>query len=294
MVNPVGQPAIAADATPEDLVRRVLAETPVFRDLPRLIAYMISLPHRALRPDEVWVKDFGDFAFIVEPGRFFLHGDHRGEIHGVPFGPRARLIFAYFIQEAVSSPTLQVDRGGMSASQWFESLGLSIGGKTYTMVREQEMRVSAARFITTFRAYGYEGIAWDPLYISGMRGDPGLGRTVAQQHRNMVQLSQHLFNELAEHPSRIPLSALAALSNQSLGLDIYYWLAYRLPVLDEPVSLEWGELFRCFGTSYKQMRHFEPRFIEKLEMVLDTYKEAKVGIEPGGIVLYPSPPPQAG
>lgn len=286
-----GAASSGQEQTPEDIFSAIFAVDPVLRGIPRIVAYMISLPHRNLRQGEVWVKEFGDFSVVVEPVRFFLHGDTEGELHGVPFGPRARLLFAYFFMECVDNPTLEVDRGGISVSRWFENMGLSIGGKTYAALREQESRVSASRFLITFRAHGYEGVLWDLLYISGMRGINSKGRAAALHQRNMVRLSHSLFNEVAEHPTRIPIEALRQLSNQSLGLDIYFWLAYRLPVMTEEALLSWDDLFRCFGTSYKHIRHFEPRFVEKLEVVLKVYSQARVVVEEGGIRLYPSPSP---
>lgn len=285
-VSPAGQ-----EQTPEEIFNAIYALDPVLRGLPRIVAYIISLPHRKLREEEVWVKDFGDFSFVVEPLRMFLQGSSEGEQYGVPFGPRARLLFAYFFMECANNPALEVDRGGISVSRWFESMGLSIGGKTYAALRDQESRVSSCRFLATFRGQGYEGVLWDTLYISGMRGVTSKGRGSALHQRNMVRLSDVLFAEIAQHPTRIPIEALRELSNQSLGLDIYFWLAYRLPLMAEEAFLSWHDLFRCFGTSYKHIRHFEPRFVEKLEVVLKVYSQARVALEEGGIRLYPSPSP---
>lgn len=284
-------PMAADEVTPDDILDAIFMEDPVLRGLPRVVAYMINLPHRALRPTEMWVKDFGHFAFVVEPLRQYFHGDGVGEQYGVPFGPRARLLFAYFIIGASDSARLEVDRGRIPANRWFESMGLSIGGKTYTALREQELRVSASRFVTTFRHQNYEGALWDSVYVSGMRGDLGKGKAAAQQLRNMVKLSAPLFGDLGRHPTRITTQALAQLTNQSLGLDIYFWLAYRLPLITEDIWLSWADLFPCFGASYKHLRHFQPRFIEKLEMALKVYDKAQVTITADGIQLRPSPPP---
>ena len=279
------------EQTPEDIFNALFAADPVLRGLPRIVAYLISLPHQDLRPGEIWIKDFGDFSFVIEPMHFLLQGQRQGELYGVPFGPRARLLFAYFFMECIDNPGLEVDRGGISVSRWFENMGLSIGGKSYAALREQESRVSACRFMSTFRAQGYEGALWDCLYISGMRGVNSKARGPTHHQRNMVRLSASLFSEVAQHPTRIPIEALSQLSNQSLGLDIYFWLAYRLPLMTEDAFLSWDDLFRCFGTSYKHIRHFEPRFVEKLEVVLKVYSQARVIVEEGGIRLSPSSPP---
>jgi hypothetical protein len=48
-----------------------------------------------------------------------------------------------------------------------------------------------------------------------------------------------------------------------------------------------------FGTAYKELFHFKPRFLENLHLALAVYRDANVGIEERGLILRPSRPPVA-
>jgi hypothetical protein len=289
-------PLRTANATADDplaILRELFHAQPVLRGIPRAIAYMITLPHRAQPTGDVWIKDFGDFAFVVEPGRLFLHSAKTGQPFGVPFGPRARMLFAYLITWSFDTDSFEVDRGGISLNRWAERFGLSIGGKTYTAFQDQELRLFSSHFITTFSGRGYEGATWDQFCVNGMRPDPAqCGSKRNSGKRNMVRLSAELYGEIKNHPTRVPVDALAQLGNQSLGLDIYFWLAYRLPLMQATELVTWRDVDACFGTSYRHRHHFHPRFLEKLELVLRIYREAKVEVCSDGLVLHPSPPPR--
>ena len=290
-VHGQSQPDSAPDE-PLVLLRELFDTQPVMRGVPRAIGYMIALPHREQRVSTVWRKDFGNFAFVVEPGRLFLHGDGEGTPLAVPSGPRARLLLAYLIAWSFDNGNYEVDRSGISLNRWAESFDLSIGGKTYAAFQDQELRLFSSHFITTFRDSGYEGAIWDQLCVNGMRPDPAQGAKLAHGKRNMVQLSTQLYGEIKAHPTRVPTHALSHLTNQSLGLDIYFWLAYRLPVMQDSEKISWDAIFECFGTSYRNQYHFQPRFIEKLQLALCAYPQAGVDIESDGLLLHPSPPPQ--
>ncbi|MDB6063285.1 MAG: pirin [Verrucomicrobiaceae bacterium] len=284
--------AHAPQDEPVAILRSLFDANPIMRGIPRAIAYMITLPHRAQRSHEVWIKDFGSFSLIIEPGRLFLHSDKVGQAFGVPFGPRARMLFAYLITWSADSDSFEIDRGGISLNRWAERFGLSIGGKTYAAFQDQELRLFSNHFLTTFGGNGYEGATWDQFCINGMRPDPvPRGARPDPSKRNMVRLSAELYSEIKNHPTRIPVTALSQLSNQSLGLDIYFWLAYRLPVMRATERVSWDDLDACFGTSYRNRHHFHPRFLEKLKLVLSIYGEARVDVEAEGLVLHPSRAP---
>jgi hypothetical protein len=45
-----------------------------------------------------------------------------------------------------------------------------------------------------------------------------------------------------------------------------------------------------FGAGFKAVRQLKPTFREALSLALAVYPEAKVDLEPAGVVLHPSPP----
>jgi len=87
--------------------------------------------------------------------------------------------------------------------------------------------------------------------------------------------------------------AITAIHNNSMGLDIYVWLAYRLHVLQKPVPIRWIRLHQQFGAGFKTLRQFKPTFVLNFKLAMAVYPEAKASIEQGGVILCPSAPPVA-
>ena len=81
------------------------------------------------------------------------------------------------------------------------------------------------------------------------------------------------------------------IQNNSMALDLYVWLAYRLHVLTKPTSIHWPKLHEQFGGGFKALRQFKPTLIENLKLALAVYPEAMVELEPDGLRLFPSSPP---
>jgi hypothetical protein len=57
-----------------------------------------------------------------------------------------------------------------------------------------------------------------------------------------VKLSETFFEQLRRHPVPIEEAAIKALSNNSMALDVYCWLTYRLHVLQSPKPITWKAL----------------------------------------------------
>ena len=65
----------------------------------------------------------------------------------------------------------------------------------------------------------------------------------------------HLVHEhLREHAVPLDKRAIAHLSGNSLGLDLYALLAYRLPRLKQPVHLRWAALQEQIGSEESAMK----------------------------------------
>jgi hypothetical protein len=76
-----------------------------------------------------------------------------------------------------------------------------------------------------------------------------------------------------------------------MSLDIYVWLAWRLHRLTKATSISWPALHAQFGTGFKAVRQFKPRFTEALDAALAAYPEARVELGDKAITLYPARPP---
>jgi hypothetical protein len=108
-----------------------------------------------------------------------------------------------------------------------------------------------------------------------------------------VRLDEGFFQSLIEHPLPIREAAIRQISNRSMAIDLYIWLAYRLHAPRGPVEVSWQTLRRQFGESYGELWFFRCGALSPLKLVQAVYPEAKVNVdERTGHILYPSPPRQ--
>jgi hypothetical protein len=105
-----------------------------------------------------------------------------------------------------------------------------------------------------------------------------------------VQLSERFFAELQRHPVPLQEAAIRALSNNSMALDIYCWLAYRLRSLKDVTTVSWAALMPQFGVAFQGKKDFRRRFLENLRLALAVYPEARVEVIRGGLKMLPSAP----
>jgi hypothetical protein len=77
----------------------------------------------------------------------------------------------------------------------------------------------------------------------------------------------------------------------STALDVYVWLAYRLHHLERRTPIGWRDLYQQFGSAYRNIWQWKPRFITSLAEAVAAYPEAQVDVENTHIMLHPGPPP---
>jgi len=108
-----------------------------------------------------------------------------------------------------------------------------------------------------------------------------------------AKLSEGFYNQLKKHPVPLQDAAIRAIANNSMALDVYAWLAYRLHSLDKPRPVSWIALKAQFGTGYNRMDHFRNNFRPILALALAVYPDARVeeAENTSGLILYPSRPP---
>ena len=177
--------------------------------------------------------------------------------------------------------------------QWLDRMGIERGGKTYRAFRDQAARISACRLTFAFKKHGREGFIRDSIVDGGLSlFDIAVDGRQGRLWRETVLLGEKFFQSLKKHPVPLWDGAVSRLANQSLGIDIYCWLAYRLHTLSQPTTIGWPALYAQFGASYAHLHHFRPRFAESLKTVLIVYPHAKVApSDDRGLILCPSPPP---
>jgi hypothetical protein len=108
--------------------------------------------------------------------------------------------------------------------------------------------------------------------------------------QDRVRLDDGFWRSLKEHPVPLREEAVRAIGTRSLALDVYIWLAYRLHALTKATPVTWTALHAQFGAGFKAVRQLKPTFREALALALAVYPEARIDVEPAGVVLHPSPP----
>ena len=258
---------------------------------------LTSLPHKRLPDDRVWERRGNLVTLFIEPGILpNAQGSH--DRHGVPFGAQARLILIYLQTEAIRRQSPEIELG-RSMYDWLGRMGVSVGGKTYRSVREQAKRLSACRMTLSRHdgkrvVFQSDSIVKRGMFLAG-EADPDQPSLWSEG----VVLSDTFFKELTQHAVPFSEEAVAKLNNNSLSLDIYVWLAYRLHHLSKPIDVSWGALAAQFGADgYKRFRDFKKRFAEAFELALAVYPEAQAQIRDddgapreAGVRLYPSRAP---
>ncbi|WP_348771139.1 replication protein RepA [Azospirillum sp. Sh1] len=251
---------------------------------------MMGLPHKALGDSEPWERKGPRITLLIEPGHLYENGERK--LYGVPYGSRARLILIYLQTQAMRTNCPEIELG-RSMREWMERMGVQTGGKNYRDVREQANRISACTLSFHWgRSKDHApGFRKDNIVEGGIQlydqGDDDQPRLWV----DTVRLSDKFFAELKNHHAPLVEAAIRQISNQSLAIDIYTWLAFRLHSLETDTPITWAALHGQFGAGYKLLRQFRARFLESLKAALAVYPEARISVTEQGLTLIPSPPP---
>lgn len=249
---------------------------------------MASLPHRCPRNDvEPWIRTNGRFKLAVWPGRM-LRADGSYVDVGVPYGAKARLILLYLMTTAIQSRSRCVPTE-RSMSAWLRKIGLPVTGGprgTIKPVREQALRISRCSLTRRFDENDGRASLQDRRLVEGLHLWAAEGNS---EWPESVELTQAFYEHLLEHAVPLDECAIAALKGSSFALDLYVWLAYRLPRLEQPVRISWAQLAPQFGSQIRALSSFAQNFREALLDVLAVYPGARVEILTGGIELHPTP-----
>ncbi len=250
-----------------------------------------ALPHRRLPDDAAWQVTTDRVTLIVQPGLRPGPGGVPVSV-GVPYGSRARLILLYLQTEAVRTNTREVELG-RTLHAWLRRLEIPIGGKQMASVRDQAERISRCRLSFQIKQGSRTGLVNQHILETSMfiEDDNAQGGLFVER----ASLSQSFFDELKKHPVPVEEAAVRQIANNSLALDVYCWLAYRLHSLNAPVTVTWKALHGQFGRSVARLDHFKDHFRTVLALATSVYPDANVeeAASGAGLVLKPSRPPVA-
>jgi len=242
------------------------------------------LPHSKPKSNtDIWKRRSGDFTLSVSPGAV------RGEWVGVPYGAKARLILIHLQTEGIKSRTVHL---GDNLSAFLRSLGLArTGGErgTISMVRQQTTRLLRCKFTMEWEGLskGRRGVGIQDIPISNKQmlwtGD-------RDDWSATLELTTEFHEHLKEHAVPLDKRGIAHLAGNSLGLDLYALLAYRLPQLRQSTHIRWASLKAQIGAEYKDPYDLAKRVRAALVDVFVAYPHAKVEATTTGLTLRPSEP----
>jgi hypothetical protein len=160
-------------------------------------------------------------------------------------------------------------------------------------VRDQAERISRCRLSFQIKQGNRPGLVNQHILDTSMfiEDDNPQGGLFVEK----AVLSQSFFDELKKHPVPVEEAAVRQIANNSVALDVYCWLAYRLHSLHAPITVSWKALHSQFGRSVARIDHFKDHFRTALGLAMSVYPDACVDEADNGIglVLKPSKPPVA-
>jgi hypothetical protein len=212
----------------------------------------------------------------------------------LPYGPKARLAFMHICSESIRSKSHFIEVEG-SARAFMERIGIeNPAGSQYRLFRQQMNALAACRFILGYTKPDGKLVTTETKPIKDF--EAWLARDADNQPAlwaSRLQLSHDFYQDLMKHAVPLSANALRGLSYSALALDYYGFFAYRLHVLEKPVTISWKQLHNQLGQEYATAKDFKRWSLPMIKAALDVYPSANVEQVNGGLMLKPSPPPVA-
>jgi len=294
--------ALARDAgQPElfDRVNAVAGETPSPSFLHSALCAM-SLPVR--RPADEHapiIRQDGQYTLVITPKQVVgkLDGQQRLQSLGVPYGSLPRLVLIHIMTEAVRTKSRHVVLGS-TFTDWMRRMGfrtISYGPRgSATLIKEQLDRLLACEWMIRWeseaqqgeREFGVKEIKLTNEYVGVDRRN---GTFVRE-----IYLTEGFFEHLRQHAVPLNEHAIRQLRDSATALDLYTWLAYRLPRINSkrPATISWQQLAVHFGNDGKNIRKFRQTVRDAWErQVSGVYPDARADFDTTVIRLHASPAP---
>ena len=226
-----------------------------------------------------------------------LDSQQRMAVLGVPYGSLPRLVLIHIMTEAVRTRSRHIVLG-TSFTDWMRRLGMrtiSYGPRgSATLIKEQLDRLLACEWM----------IRWDNETSSGdqefavkevkLTNDYAGVTSRRGNFSREILLTEGFFDHLRDHAVPLDENAIRQLRESATALDLYTWLAYRLPRINKgrPALLSWTQLATHFGNDGNNIRKFRQTIRDAWERhVSAVYPEARAEFDTAAIRLYGSPAP---
>ena len=282
-----------------DRLSRVAAEPPSPGFLHSALCAM-SLPVRRPADEHAPIlRQDGQYMLAITPKPVLvrLDGQQVMQSLGVPYGSLPRLILIHIMTEAVRTRSRHVVLGD-TFTAWMRRMGFttfSYGPRgSATLLRQQLDRLLACEWMIRWdnpTASGESEFAIKEIKLTNEYA--GVDRKGGSFMRE-IRMTEAFFDHLQEHAVPLNEHAIRHLRDSATGLDLYTWLAYRLPRLNpkRPANLTWQQLAVHFGNDGRNIRKFRQTVREAWEHhVSGVYPEARADFDGTIVRLYASPAP---
>ena len=250
-----------------DRVQAVALEEPIPSFLHSALCAM-SLPVRRPADDTLpIIRQDGQYTLAITPRPVLRRVDGQPQqmtVLGVPYGSLPRLVLIHIMTEAVRTRSRHIVLG-TSFTDWMRRMGfrtVSYGPRgSATLIREQLDRLLACEWMIRWdnkTAQGDEEFAVKEVKLTndyvGINGRNG-------SFSREIMLTEGFFDHLREHAVPLDENAIRQLRDSATALDLYTWLAYRLPRLSKnrPVLISWPQLAVHFGNEARTFGNFGRR-----------------------------------
>lgn len=242
----------------------------------------ISLPYKQIK-EKTYTRKNGNLTLTLES----LTDGTIGKAPGLPYGPLSRLLVIFINTYAVQKRTQTIDIMKSMNDFITNILQIHSNGRNYKMVKDQLERLRQTS-IEINHENSENKTTYNTRFIRAFRFEK-------KNDNCFINLDTEYYQSLLE--SAVPLDELAlqALSNNSMALDIYAWLAHRLHRIEKPTQfIPFSQLKNQFGYNFKYMHHFKNEFRNNLDLALRVYEAAQGKISEHnnkGLILRPCKPP---
>lgn len=282
-----------------DRVQAVALEEPIPSFVHSALCAM-SLPVR--RPaDETApiIRQDGQYTLAITPRPVLqrIDGQQRMAVLGVPYGSLPRLVLIHIMTEAVRTRSRHIVLGS-SFTDWMRRMGfrtVSYGPRgSATLIRQQLDRLLACEWTIRWdneTAAGEEEFAVKEVKLTN---DYAGTNTRQGSFLREILLTQGFFEHLREHAVPLDENAIRQLRDSATALDLYTWLAYRLPRISKgrPALLSWSQVAVHFGNEGNNIRKFRQTIRDAWERhVSAVYPEARAEFDTASVRLHASPAP---
>jgi hypothetical protein len=254
-----------------------------------------GMPYRTLPGQRDYVRENGKMSLVLTAGHLLDRQTYKLVLQPLPYGPKPRLIMIHLCSEAVRRKSRVIPVAD-SMSAFMGDLGLSVTGGvrgTINAFKQQLNALSASRIQMFFEHSNGASMVNPAPLIQQMDLWFPLDPRQRVLWPSEITLSEEFYNSLTHYALPLDPRALQALQHSARALDIYTWLAHRLPRVRNAKGdfVSWQALQVQFGPDMTDVKNFRRHMLKALDQVTLTYRGSRIETVRGGVRLYQSPPP---